>query len=154
MNTNRKNAGTLEDQRVPVKFKISALWASVMFCYIYGDYFGLYKPGTLDNMLAGQMGPLGDVTQSILVGTSIMMAIPGVMVFLSLALKAKVNRWVNMIFGIIYTVIMLITMPGAWAFYIVLGVIEIMLTLLVVWYAWHWPRQIHEKGTYIADKMH
>ena len=50
-----------------------------------------------------------------------MMAIPSIMVFLSLALKSNLNRWVNIILAMIYTVIILITMPGAWAFYIFLG---------------------------------
>ena len=63
------------------------------------------------------------------------------MVFLSLALKPNVNSWVNIILGVIYTLIMLITMPGAWAFYIFLGVVEVVLTALIVWYAWHWPRR-------------
>ena len=70
----------LDDIKVHVKVKISALWASLMFCYIYGDYFGLYKPGTLQDMLTGKMGPLGPTTQGILLGTSAMMAIPSVMV--------------------------------------------------------------------------
>jgi hypothetical protein len=69
----------LDDVNVHVKIKISALWASVMFCYIYGDYFGLYKPGTLQDMLSGKTGFLG--TQGGLLGTSVMMAIPSVMVF-------------------------------------------------------------------------
>jgi hypothetical protein len=34
-----------DDIKVHVKVKISALWASLMFCYIYGDYFGLYPCG-------------------------------------------------------------------------------------------------------------
>jgi hypothetical protein len=131
----------LEDVKVHVKLKLSALWASVMFCYIYGDYFGLYKPGTLQEMIAGKMGPLGPATQGVLLGVAIMMAIPGVMVFLSLVLPAAVNRWANVTFGVIYTVIMLMTMPGEWAFYVFLGVVEVALTGLVVWYAWNWPRQ-------------
>jgi hypothetical protein len=56
-------------------------------------------------------------------------------------LKPRLNRWLNIILGATYTVIILITMPGAWVFYIFLGVIEIVLTMLVVWYAWNWPRQ-------------
>ena len=39
--------------------KLSALWASTMFCYIYCDYFELYVPGKLDGMLQGKIGPLG-----------------------------------------------------------------------------------------------
>ena len=130
----------MQDIKVNVKIKISALWASVMFCYIYADYFGLYVPGALQKMLDGKMGPLGPTTQGVLLGTSIMMAIPSVMIFLSVALKPKLNRMFNIIFGALYTLIILITM-WAWAFYIFFGIIEVVLTVLVVWYAWNWPKQ-------------
>jgi hypothetical protein len=43
----KNSSPALHDIKVHVKIKISLLWASVMFCYIYGDYFGLYKPGAL-----------------------------------------------------------------------------------------------------------
>ena len=136
----KKGGIALDDFKIPVKIKISALWASVMFCYLYGDYFGLYVPGTLRGMLEGQMGPLGQTTQGILLGTSAMMAIPSVMVFLSLALKPVLNRWLNIVLGILYTLIILVTMWD-WVFYIFLGIVEVALTSLIVWYAWNWPRQ-------------
>lgn len=144
-----KKAGTaLVDIRIPVQMKLSSLWVSAMFCYLYGDYFWLYQPGKLQGMLDGRMEPLGQTTQAMLVGTSLMMAIPSVMVFLSLALKPKLNRQVNIVLGAIYTVIILITMQGSWAFFIFLGIIEIVLTALIVWYAWNWPRQeATEKGS-------
>lgn len=137
---NPKANGALEDFQVPVKVKLSALWTAVMFCYVYGDYFGLYRPGQLQGMLAGRMEPLGPTTQGVLLGTSLMMAIPAVMVFLSLALKPAINRWANIVLGTLYTLIMLATMPGAWAFYIFFGAVEVVLTALVAWYAWRWPR--------------
>jgi hypothetical protein len=77
----------------------------------------------------------------VLLGTSALMALPSVMVFLSLALKPRLNRWLNIGLGSFYTLIMIVTMPGAWAFYIFLGVIEVALTALIVWYAWTWPKQ-------------
>lgn len=86
------------------------------------------------------MGPLGPVSQGVLLGTSLMMAIPGLMVFLSLALKASANRWSNILLGLAYTAIMLLSMPGAWTFYLCLGAIEVALSLAIVWQAWHWPR--------------
>lgn len=129
-----------EDIRIQVKFKLSALWTSVMFCYIYADYFGLYVPGRLQQILDGQMGPLGPTTQGVLFGTSIVMAIPSVMIFLSVALKPRLSRLLNLVFGVIYTMIILITMWD-WAFYVFFGIIEVSLTGLVVWYAWDWPRQ-------------
>ncbi len=131
----------LEDLKVPIQFKLSALWTSVTLCYLYGDYFGLYKPGTLQSMLDGMMGPLGHTTQAVLVGTSILMAIPSLMVLLSLLLWPRINRWANIVFGIAYTIIMLVSMPGAWAFYQMLGGIEIALTTSVAWQAWNWPRK-------------
>lgn len=131
----------LEDFKIPVKLKLSALWASVMFCYIYGDYFGLYVPGTLKSMFDGQMGPLGPATQLVLLGTTALMVIPALMPFLALALKPAVNRPINIAVGIIYTVVILTSVPGAWRFYQALAGVEIVLQLLAVWYAWHWPEQ-------------
>jgi hypothetical protein len=139
--------GPLEDIAVPLKVKLAGLWTSVMFCYIYADYFALYQPGSLKSMLEGKMAPLGQTTQLMLVGTSLMMAIPSVMIFLSLALKANVNRWLNIVFGVLYTIIIVVTAYGSWAFFIFFGVIEVALTLLVVWYAWKWPRGVAGAST-------
>lgn len=132
----------LEDAPVPAKIKLAALWTSLMLCYIYGDYFGLYRPGKLENMLNGRMGPLGAVTQNVLVGTSIMMAIPALMVFLSLVMKPALSRWVNALLGLAYAAIMVLTMPGAWRFYQLLGVVEILLSLTIVVLALRWPRRL------------
>jgi hypothetical protein len=70
-----------------------------------------------------------------------MMSIPSLMVFLSLVLKPNLNRWLNIILGILYTLIILATMPHAWLYYLYLGVIEAVLTLLIAWVAWTWPKQ-------------
>jgi hypothetical protein len=59
-----------KDTQVDVKVKLSGLWVSLMLCYIYGDYFALYKPGMLKAMLEGRMIPIGPVTQGLLVGTA------------------------------------------------------------------------------------
>jgi Family of unknown function (DUF6326) len=141
MTSMRRERRALQDSKVPVRLKLSAFWASLMFCYIYGDYFGLYQPGKLQGMLEGRMGPLGPTTQGVLLGTSVLMAIPAVMVFLSLVLTPGLDRWANIILGGFFTVVMLITMPGSWAFYVFLGLVEVALSILIVWHAWKWPRQ-------------
>lgn len=132
---------TLEDVRVPTRYKLSAIWTSVMFCYIYADYFELYVPGKLQGMLAGQMVPLGPVTQGVLLGTAAMLALPSLMILLSVALQAAVNRWLNIVVGAVYTAIQIavVAMSG-WHFYIAFGVLEAALTALIVWTAWSWPR--------------
>jgi len=67
---------------------------------------------------------------------------PIVMIFLSLTLKAKVNRWANIIVGIVYTGVALTTILTATsAGYLVYGSVEVVLTALIVWYAWKWPKQ-------------
>ena len=37
----------LEDIRIHVRLKLFALWSSLMFFYIYADYFQLWQPGHL-----------------------------------------------------------------------------------------------------------
>jgi hypothetical protein len=129
-----------EDFRVPVKLKLSALWAALMFCYIYADFFGLFRPGQLADMNAGIIHPFGPANPYILLGTSIMMAVPSLMVFGSLVLRPAVNRWTNTVLGLAYGVIIVLTMIGAPLFYLFFGAIEVALSLLIMWYAWSWPR--------------
>jgi hypothetical protein len=134
----------LEDTRIPVRIKLAALWASAMSCYIYGDYFWLYQPGKLQSMLAGRIVPLGAVTQAKLLATTVSMAIPSSMIFLSLVLPPALNRRANIVLGALYTVFVLVTMRGAWVFYLFLGAMDMMLTAAIVWHAWTWPRTTRE----------
>ena len=136
---NPTTARPLEDFKVPVKLKLAALWTSVMFCYIYGDFLGLYRPGDIKGILAGE-GLLGPTSQGSLLAVAILIAVPAVMIFLSLALPPKVTRWLNILVGVLLTVIVLMTIPGSWAFSIFPSVIEVALQSLAVWYAWRWPR--------------
>jgi hypothetical protein len=130
----------LEEYRAPAKLKLAALWASTMFCYIYGDYFGLYVRGTVADIDRGIMGPLGQATPGILVGVSAMMAIPSLMVALSLLLPAVASKWANVVLGIAYTAIMAMSLPGSEPFYLMLGVVEMALTLSIAIVALRWPR--------------
>jgi hypothetical protein len=125
--------------KVHVKVKLSALWATTVLCYIYGDLFGFFKAQTLTDIASGKAGPLG--TQAGLLAAAVSVAIPSVMVILSLVLRPSVCRWLNIILGAAYTIIIVATMPGAWLYYLFLGAIECLLTLLVVWSAWRWPRE-------------
>ena len=138
-------ARLLTDAPVPVRLKISALWASVLFLYSYGDYFELYVPGKLRAMLAGRMA-LGAVSQAELLGMAVLMAIPSLMVGLTLLLPARLNRWVNLVLGLLYTGIMLLAIQGSWSFYQFYGALEMTLTLLISWYAWSWPMQSVSRG--------
>ncbi len=130
----------LEDFRAPTSIKLALLWASLMFLYIYNDYFSMYLPGTVDDMAAGRLGPLGAATEGVLVGVAIMLAIPALMIFLSAALRPWASRWLNVVVGLAYTGIEAVTLLGAPLFYQIVVVLEIALTVLIVWNALRWPK--------------
>ena len=130
----------LEDYRAPTKVRLAALWTSTMFCYAYGDYFGLYGAGTLADMNKGLMGPLGPATPGILIAVSMMMALPSLMIVLSLVLAPMLCRWLNVVLGVAYTGIMAISIPGSQPFYTALGIIEMALTITIALVAFRWPR--------------
>ena len=137
MNTINKTTEK-EAVKIPVQMKLSALWATLMFLYIYADIFSLYKPGQIEEVMAGRMGPF-PVTQDSLLTAAILMLIPALMVFFSLALKPRVGRWANIILGLLYTVVNIGNLVGeTWAFYILFGIVEMAITLLIVGYAWKW----------------
>ncbi len=125
--------------KINVKMKLSALWIALMLVYIYADILSNFKPGAIEKTMEGFMGPF-PVTQASLLSASILMIIPAVMVFLSLALKPKVNRWANIILGVLFTLVNISNLIGetSWIFYISFVVVEIALTLLIVGHAWKW----------------
>jgi hypothetical protein len=138
MSDNAKRA--LQDFQAPAKVKLALLWTSLMFLYIYNDYFSLYLPGTVERMAEGRMGPLGEATALVLVAVSTLLAIPALMIFLSVSLPPAASRWLNILFGVVYTVIEALTLSRSALFYRTVVVLEIALTLLIVWYALRWPR--------------
>ena len=94
----------LEDFKVNVKIKLAVLLTSVMFCYIYEDYFELYVPKRVERIISGE-GILN--TPLKLFSASWVMIIPALMIFLSILLKPKLNRLFNIIIGTSYTALML-----------------------------------------------
>ena len=141
MNSNRNIPETLEDIKVNVKFKLAALWASLMFIYLYVDFFGLFTPGAIEEILEGKVWEF-DITPVWALGSLILMTVPSLMVFLSLALAAKVNRWTNIIVAIFYILVAIGTPIGETWGYIWFGsAVEIVLLALIVWYSWKWPKQ-------------
>lgn len=137
----RPNPTKLENLSVNVKIKLAALWASVMSCYIYGDYFSLYVPNKINGFINGDN--LLDSPIKLL-AASLLMAIPALMIGLSVILKPNISKWLNIIFGIFYTAIMVLigvtTLSAWWSFYVFLAGVEIIITSLIVWYAFNWPK--------------
>jgi hypothetical protein len=141
MKTRRKNARMLDDARVNVKIKLAALWVTLLLLYIYVDIFGFYEPGVIENILAGKVWEF-NITQAWALGALALMMIPILMVFLSIAVKAEVNRWLNIIAAVLYVAVGIGTMIGeTWAYYIVGHVVGLVVLVIILWTALKWPRQ-------------
>ena len=139
MNNDSMKGKNLQDMKVNVKIKLAALWASLMFIYIYVDLYSLYKPGVIEDILKGIVWQF-EITQGWAMGALVLMAIPSLMIFLSIILKPKLNRWINIIVGILYIIISVGNVIGeTWFYYIFGTVIEFVLLILVVWFSWKWP---------------
>lgn len=131
----------LEDIKVNVKLKLAALWASFMFLYIYVDYFHLYMPNSIKDILAGKVFVF-DITQVFLLVALTFVIIPAAMIFLSVALSAKANRSTNIIVAMVYIPYMLFNLAGeAWMHMVLGALVEVVLLLLIISYAWKWPKQ-------------
>ena len=134
-----------------VRWKLCALWCSVVFLYIYGDYFELYQPGKLSGMVAGTT-VFGGISQGVLLGMASIMVMPCLMPVISLILPAGLSRWMNLVFGAVYTLAMILAIRGGWHFYVLFGLLEIGLTLGIVWCAWRWPKAAANK--FAANPLH
>jgi hypothetical protein len=133
----------LEDVKINVKIKLAALWVALMFFYLYNDVFTFYRKEFIEEVLSGEVSGF-QITQVFMLGAAILMAIPIFMVFLSLVLPAKVNRWTNIIVGLFLAVVLLATLivPGElWAYYALYMILEAVFIVLIVWHAWKWPKQ-------------
>jgi hypothetical protein len=123
-----------------VKLKLAALWTATVFLFAYGDIFTVYRADKVREILGGKIGDI-EVTQAFLLAAGVYVAIPSIMVFLALALPARVSRWVNIAVGAIYAPTIIASAIGEdWAYSIFLSVLEVALVLLIVWSAWNWPR--------------
>ncbi|QOG01294.1 DUF6326 family protein [Flavobacterium sp. MDT1-60] len=138
----------LEDFKINAKIKLAFLWASVTFLYLYGDYFELYVPGKTAGIIDGSS--LLNNPQKLFLA-SLLLAIPALMVGLSVSLKPIINKWLNIIFGLFFTAIMLliaVTSISEWrSFYVLYAIIESILTSIIVWKAFNWPKQTNLQET-------
>ena len=134
---------SLVDIEINVKIKLALFWVALMFFYLYNDLLSFFKPGTVEELVGGSLEGIV-FTQELLFGAALLMALPNIMIFLSLTLKAKLNRMVNIIVGIFHMVVLVGTMlvPGdLWVFYATYMVFEAVFIVLIVWHAWKWPKQ-------------
>lgn len=118
---------------------LSTLWTFVVLNYIYCDVITLMHPSFLNELLTGTVGGM-EMTDGLLLGSSIFLEIPIAMVLLSRVLGYRANRMANIVAGSLMTIGMIVTMfmgtPAT--YYLFFGIIEIAATVFIVFYAWKW----------------
>jgi hypothetical protein len=77
---------SLENYNINVKLKLALLWASLMFLYIYADYFELMTPGKLEKMMQLKT-PMGPTSPDLLIIFAILLIIPALMIIFSASIK-------------------------------------------------------------------
>lgn len=132
MNTLEKTA------KMDMKVKLSTLWIVVMFNMVFADIVGFMNPGALEEIMTGAVG--FEITQELLLVFSILLEIPIAMILLSRVLKYRANRRANIVAGII-TILFVIGGGSTYLSYIFFATIEVVCLLLIIWYAWNWPKQ-------------
>ena len=120
-----------------VRIRLSALWVALMLTYLLGDVLRIFS----GDFVAGEMSGM-QISQGLMLGMAVLMVIPIVMVFLSLTLPAKVNRWANIILSIFFFVFNAIGLPTYPSLYDqFLIVVGLVFNVLTVWIAWKGPKQ-------------
>jgi hypothetical protein len=128
-----------------IRVRLSVLWLFATLNYIYADVFFCI------DVLGSKKGviPVIHFSPGAWVGIAILMEIPMAMILLSRILKPAVNRWANIIAGILETAAVLLAqfifpifnITATSSYYLFFGAVEVVCTSLIVWYAWRWPRE-------------
>src|SRR4051794_9790885 len=136
-----RTRATLEDQPVPVRAKLAATWTSFMFLYAYVDILNFFTPGVVEDILDGKVFEF-DLSQTFSTTALTLVAIPILMVVLSMTLPVRANRITNLIVASVYVPVTAINAVGeSWLYFYGLGIAqELILLALIVRYAWTWPR--------------
>ena len=131
-----------------VRIKLSALWAALMLTFLLGDVLRIFS----GDFNAGDMGGM-QVNQVIYLGMAVLFVIPICMVYLSLTLKYSVNRWANIIISIIFfgfNLVGLPTYPSAYDQFLI--IVGLVFNILIVWYAWKWPKPVAQLSKPLIEK--
>ena len=131
---------TLDDQPTSVRVKLAAAWTSFMFLYAYVDILNFFTPGVVDDILHGKVFEF-DLSQTFSTTALTLVAIPILMIVLSMTLPARASRITNLVVAALYVPVTVFNIVGAsWLAFYGLGIVlELTLLALILRYAWTWP---------------
>ncbi len=143
MRTQTAELTALDDRQDLIQAKLAAAWTSFMFLVIYVDYFHLYQPGAIDEIRGGVIFEF-DISPTLMTIFFALIAIPSLMVLLSMTLPARVNRATNLVVALLFIPVCVFNAAGAswdWAFFYGLSIgVEVLILAFILRSAWTWPR--------------
>ncbi len=128
------------DHPIDTRLKISALWTAMLFIFAYVDLFSLYRPDVRADIEAGKAFVF-DINQTFLFFATLYIIIPSLMIYLTLVMRPRLNRIINIVVAALYAITIAGGAVGEWGYYILGSVIEALLLAVVVHNAWTWPER-------------
>jgi len=124
------------------KIRIAALWFFYTMAMLAVMTLMFYGPGIIDEIRSGKL--VGEaLTGEHLLMSAVVLLVPLVMAVLSLTLKNSINRWANIIVGIVFTILSIVSLILAftldlsiYAFGLLLDISMVVAPALIVWCAW------------------
>jgi len=115
------------------KLKIAVLWI------VLG--FGVFTLSTVEHYMPGFVAEhYAQITPEEIAVIGALMLVGPVMAFLSLTLKDKANRWLNIIVAVVFAFLALLIPTGYtatyYAFTILVTAVEFVAAALIIWLAW------------------
>ena len=130
------NVNTISAKKFDTKVLLSTLWIVVMINILTADVLGRYIPGAAEEM-AKTAASAGASIPQLMLGAAIIGQLCIAMIILSRVLKYGINRWANIVAGIV-TIAYIWGGMASYPHYIFIATVETICLLLIVRFAWTW----------------
>ena len=130
------NQSTTSAKKLDTKALLSTLWIVVMLNMLKADILSFFIPGAAEEVTKTAISAGVSIPQLMLVG-AVMGELALVMIVLARVLKYGINRWVNIVVGVV--IIAYIWGGGvSYPHYIFIAIVETICLLLIIGFAWTW----------------
>jgi hypothetical protein len=131
----------VDTSKIDMETKLSTAWVVVMLYMVFIDVLS-FSIGIMD--ITGYKEEILSTAGStpvttLMLGAAVFLALPIAMIFFSRVLTQKVNRWANIIVGIL-TIAFVVGGYAAYPHYYLLGTLEVLFMLYIIWSAWNWRK--------------
>ena len=126
---------------VETRVRLSALWTTVMLLVAFVDLFSLYRADVRANIEAGQMFVF-QIGETFLLGVIVYVAVPTLMIALSVLLPRRVVRPLTLVIAPLFAVTIVGGAVGEMGYYVLGSALELVLlaVVMVISVRWRSPK--------------